>query len=40
MPGGREAVWKVVFLELGLWVKGLRKGVGGIKALSSISPSL
>lgn len=39
-PRGKEAVWKVIFLELRLCVKGFRKGAGEIKALSSISPSL
>lgn len=39
-PRGKEAVWKVIFLELRLCVKGFRKGAGEIKALSSVSPSL
>lgn len=37
-PGGREAVWRVIFLELGLWVRGLRKAVGVIKTSPSLSP--
>lgn len=27
-PRGKEAVWKVIFLELRLCVKGFRKGAG------------